>query len=333
VTAPAYLIQGDSLFIQEKSAALIAKAGDPSQVSIETVNLSSSELGDVFSKARNKPFFSELQIFIFQDAEELNAKDLDLLEHYLQDTPAFSALIFQWNEDGKEPYAKVNETAKRLADILKKSKGVVELAPAQGGASAVQSFIRLKLKKAGKTASSEALKNLEQLGQDFPSLLDTAIENLILAAGSSAEITPEMIDAFDEDRARGNRFKLIDALLARRADEALRIYTRLLDSGDDDPMMLMAFLHGQFRLYWQAQLLAGRGLTDSRIFSEIKLSPKRASFFARQMRSFSTPQLESALESLFEIDRAVKIGEEEILTGLEKWIARTASLRSAVRAI
>jgi len=333
MTVPAYLFQGDSLFIQDKCAALIAKAGAPDSVSVETVCLAEAELADVLSKARNKPFFSTLQIFTFQDAKELKAKDLDLLEHYLQEPPSFSSLFFQWNEDGKDLYAKPNETAKRLAEIIKKAKGGLEMSTAHGGATAVQSFIRIKLKSAGKTASASALKSLEQLGQDFPSLLDTAVENLILAAGSSSEITAEMIDAFDEDRARGNRFKFMDALLARQTDEALRIFARLIDSGDDDPMMLMAFLHGQFRLYWQAQLLAGRGLPDSRIFSEIKLNPKRASFFARQMRSFSCIQLESALESLFEIDRAVKIGEEEIRTGLEKWIARTAGFRPAVRAI
>lgn len=333
MTAPAYLIQGDSLFIQEKSTFLLGKAGEPDVVSTETVRLADTELADALSKARNKPFFSELQIFIFQDAEELDSKDLDLLEHYLHEPPVFSSLFFLWNEDSKDPYARPKETSKRLAEIIKNSKGGVELAPSQGGLSAVQSFIRAKLKSAGKTASPQALRSLEQLGQDFPSLLDTAVENLILAAGSSALITPEMVEAFDEDRARGNRFKLMDALLARCADEALRIFTRLVDSGDDDPMMLIAFLHGQFRLYWQAQLLAGRGLPDSQVFSEIKLNPKRAVFFSRQMRSFSRTQLESALESLFEIDRAVKVGEEEIRAGLEKWIARTADLKPAVRAI
>jgi len=333
VTAPAYLIQGDSLFIQEKSAFYIGKAGEPDRVSTETVSLASAELGDVLSKALNQPFFSDLQIFIFQDAVELNQKDLDLLENYLKEPAKFSVLFFLWNEDGKDAYAKPSEIAKRLAEIIRNAHGGVETASPQGAASAVQSFIRIKLKNAGKTASSQALKNLEQLGQDFPSLLDTAVENLILAAGSSPEITPEMVEAFDEDRGRGNRFKFLDALLARRTDDALRLFARLLDSGEDDPMMLMAFLHGQFRLYWQAQLLAGRGLPDSRIFSEIKLNPKRAVFFARQMRSFNCTQLESALESLFEIDRAVKVGEEEIRTGLEKWIARTAGFRSAVRAI
>lgn len=333
MTAPAYLIQGDSLFIQEKTSSLLAAAGDSDRVSTENVSLAQTDLADILSKARNQPFFVDAQIFIFQDSNELSAKDLDLLEHYLQEPPAFSSLFFLWNEDGKDTYAKPIDASKRLAESIKKAKGGVELAPAKGGASAVQSFIRAKLKNAGKKASIPALKKLEQLGQDFPSLLDTAVENLILSSGSSEEITDEMIEAFDEDRARGNRFKLMDALLACRADEALRIFERLMDSGDDDPVMLMAFLHSQFRLYWQAQLLASRGLPDSRIFSELKLNPKRAIFFARQMRVFSRIQLETALEALFEMDRAVKIGEEDVRTGLEKWIARTAGFRQAIRAI
>jgi len=333
VKPPVVLLQGDSLFILDKAAQASKKCGDPAQISFETVTIADSDFGVVLSKARNKPFFCELQVFSVCDAQSFASSDLDLLESYLKNPPDYSLLILQWNEDGKDPYAKVNAAAKRLAEIVKKASGVVEIAGAQGSLSAVQSFIRAKVKNAGKEISTQALRGLEQMGQDFPALLDTAIENLILASGTSKEITEEMVSAFDEQRVRGNRFKFLDAVLARNTSQALSLFARLLDSGEDDPMLLLAFIHSQFKLYWLAQVWSARGYADSRVFSEIKLNPKRASFFTRQMRVFSKDQLENALEYLFEIDRAVKVGEEEIRTGLEKWIARVTGFKSAARAM
>ncbi len=328
----AYLIQGDSLFLSEKTSALLKSLEKTGTLETETCRLAEVPLAEVLAKARNKPFFVQTQVFFSPDADELNPEDLDLLAAYLAGPPEYSVLIFHWNEDGKEPYARVSETLKRLGDVVKNAGGAVEITASQGAETA-QAFIRAKLKTAGKTLTPQAQRKLELLGQDFPALLDSVLENLILAAGSSSEITQAMADAFDEDKARGNRFKLLDAILGRKPGEALAVFFRLIDSGEDDPVMLMAFLHGQFRLYWQAQLLFGRGAVESRIFEELKISSKRAHFFSRQMRLFSRPQLERALETLFELDRGIKSGEEEMQTGLEKWIARTAGMQPAARAM
>ena len=106
-----------------------------------------------------------------------------------------------------------------------------------------------------------------------------------------------MVENFEEGMAKGSRFKLLDALLARNAGAALSCLHSLLDSGEDEPMALILFLHGQFRLYWQAQRLFARGLRDSQVYENLGISPRRAHFFSKQVRVFSLQQLEAALKT------------------------------------
>lgn len=330
MTKSIYLIQGDSLFLGEKTPNLLRLFEKAGTLETESIRLVETEFGDILAKVRNKPFFAQLQVFMIPDADELSAADLDLLENYLQNPATFSSLVFQWNEDAKEPYGRPSETLKRLESLVRKAGGVHETAPE--GRSLSQSYIRSKLQGAGKKLSPQAMSSLETLGQDYPALLDSVIENLILSAGEASEITAEMVEAFEENRVKGNRFKFLDAILARRPGEALDGFQKLMESGDDDPIVLTGFLHSQFRQYWQAQLLAERGFSEAKIFSELKINPRRGHFFGKQMRLFSRLQLETALEGLFALDRNVKTGEEEVRSGLEKWIARTAGMNPAVRA-
>lgn len=326
MSKPVYLLQGDSLFRAAKIPALLESL-ERSRGPLQTERLSVSDkpFGEALLRVRNKPFFAKTQVFLFQDAAAWGPEDYGLLESYLAAPADFSVLILEWDDEAEGPRnVRAAETAKKFAALIQRSGGEVEMPPAGASRSSAGFFIRQKLKAAGKTAGPEVLQKLEQEWQDFPALLDTALENLILASGSSSQITPAMAQDFEEGLFKGDRFKLLDAVLARNPGQALNSLARLLQHGGDEPLALVAFFHGQMRLYWQAQRLAQRGWESGKIYSKLGISPRRAHFFSKQMRLFGLKQLEAALEGLFELDRAVKSGEDEAHSGLEKWVVRTA---------
>jgi len=330
VSKPAYLIQGDPLFRAQKISALTDHLNQSrGPLETETVRLSETSFDAIFLKVRNKPFFAKTQLFIFLDAPELKPADLELLENYFMQPADFSVLIFEW-EEAQDKYrnARAADGANQLSALIKKAGGEIE--KAAGSKSAVGLFIREKLKAAGKTIDPVILQKMEREWQDFPLLLDSALNNMILAAGVSPQITLEMAEAFEDHVSKGDRFKLLEAILVRNTRESLNALARILDAGEDDPIALISFFHGQFRLYWQAQRLLQHGFSDSEVFKKLGISQGRAYFFSKQMRVFSLKQLEKALEQLFELDRAVKTGEGEPGTGMERWIVQTTEPRTLI---
>ena len=321
----AYWIEGDPFFcgekIREVAVSLEKEAGS---LESSSVTLSDTPISDLLSKALSKPFFSAHQIFTVTDPQELKAEEVEGVSAYLKNPAPFTTLLFRAESSEEGGRAdRISKEGTALVALIRKCGGQI-LQQDGNSSSGLGRFIQEKIRRAGKTMDSGLQKKLEQEWAEFPAMLDSLIENLILYAGNEKNITLEMGSHFEEAAVRGDRFQLLDAITERRGSEALTIMARLLDAEDEAPALL-SFLSGQIKLFAQAIRMREEGRPDQEIFTRLKFSSGRAFHFTKKLRNYSRERAEGLASGLFFLDRAIKRGDAEPRSGLEKWILAACS--------
>lgn len=137
--------------------------------------------------------------------------------------------------------------------------------------------------------------------------LDHEINKLALYAGSGNEITDGMVELLTARSLEQNVFELVEKVVHRRIDEALRIYYDLLKL-NEEPIKILALLAGQFRLIYQTKELARRGYGQQQIASYLKVHPYRVKLAAGQAGLFSADELNRIMALLADSDYQMKSG-------------------------
>ncbi len=104
-----------------------------------------------------------------------------------------------------------------------------------------------------------------------------------------------------------NIFTLIEKVVQRKLDEALRIYYDLLKQ-NEEPIKILALLAGQFRLIYQVKELARRGYGQQQIASFLKTHPYRVKLAAGHADKFTDEELTNLMRLIAEADYQMKTG-------------------------
>lgn len=318
--APASLIVGDLYLVEEKTKSLIQilRSEVKGEVSLQSFKLTETPLDTVITASRSLPFFTDFQIFRVQEVQALKEKKLESLTEYLNSPSPTTAFIFEAiSLDKDHPLVKLLNSKKAPILFLEDSD--------KKGAGA--RLVREKLRKSGKTLAPGVLERLEEQAGDAPALIDSVLNQLILYAADHTEITEEMADRFQENWKEPNIFTLTEALVSMRKKEALVCLKQILEQDDKDVISLIGLLHWQIRRFWQARVLLEDGVSQSDLLRKVKVSPKQAPFFMRQLQSLSRKKLEESLEGLFQLDWGLKSGRAEGAVDLEKWVIETTDKR------
>ncbi len=325
---PAYFIEGDPLFCSEKVKEItLSLEKTPGSVYCESISLAEVPFGNVLAKALNRPFFSAFQLFNLSECEQLQESDREVLASYLKSPAEFSALVFRAERSSDERgYDRPSKDMELLSALIQKYGGKV----LRSNTPPLAAFIQEKMRRAGKNMDAALVRKLETEWRDFPEMLDSVLENLILFAGVESKITDEMAEGMEVASVKGDRFKFLDAVTENKTAEALILLGRLIENGDE-PIALLSFLHGQIKLYWHALRLSESGLSEGEVFSELNISSQRAFFLSKKLKWYNRARTESMLAELFELDCGIKTGESEARSGLERWTTRSCRQRPASR--
>lgn len=317
MSAPAALLAGDLYLIEEKAKSLIQTFQGNLKADglhLQSFKLTETPLDTILTACRNLPFLVSFQIFRVQEAQALKEKKLESLTEYLNSPSSFSALIFE---------AVSIEKDHALVKLLNAKKAPVYFLDDLEKRGAGAKLVREKLRKSGKTLAPGVLERLEEQGGDAPAFIDSVLDQLLLYAADKKEITEEMLEQFQENWKEPNIFVLTDALVSRRKKDALICLKQILEQDEKEVISLIGLLHWQIRRFWQAKVLQEDGVSQSEILRKVKVSPKQAPFFTRQLQGLSRRKLEEALEGLFQLDWGLKSGRAEGAADLEKWVIQT----------
>ncbi|MED1205070.1 DNA polymerase III subunit delta [Heyndrickxia acidicola] len=302
-----YLLYGTERFlINEAKQILIQNALTEEEMDF---NFSSYDLEEMpveltLEDAETFPFVGERKLVFlhnptFLTAEKTKGKiehNIAKLEAYLEEPAPYSILVIS------APYEKLDER-KKITKLLKKKAEVLEakkLTEAELG-----SWIQGRAELNGVRITKDAADMLSGLAGTDLMMLTNEIDKISLYVGKGNEINQEMVEKLTARSLEQNIFSLVDKVVHRKIDEALRIFYDLLKQ-NEEPIKILSILAGQFRLIYQTKELARRGYGQQQIASTLKVHPFRVKLAAGQAKLFSEHELKKIMDMLAESDLQMK---------------------------
>ncbi len=195
---------------------------------------------------------------------------------------------------------------------------------------ALTDWIRDRAARKGAQVDARAVALLaEQVGSNLWAL-DMEMEKLSIHA-TGRTVTVEDVQALVSSAREASIFDLVDAIMDRRPDAALKTMERLLHEGGTGPSLL-AMIARQARMLALAQDLSQRRVPQNEWGSHLgTTSDFVIRKTAEQARRFTPAAVRGLYRLLLETDLAMKTGESTDELAMTEFLARASSLASAPR--
>jgi DNA polymerase-3 subunit delta len=268
--ARAYLLKGDDEFQKRRALDELLKslvAEEFADFDLEEIEAASATCDRVIAGLNVPPFGSGRRVVLVRFANKMNSDEQEKLAARLEKAPRSGCLVVVnpavERSDGKPK--KGSEVVGELSKAIRKVGQVREFGPPKGrdAAEELGKFARTRFAAAGKKITSEALALFVQRTGNDLSIISTEAEKLIDYSGDEPEITRADVEAVTSETPEEKVFKMVDAVAARNAGAALRFLDELFETGDDpraDAPRALSMIARQFRLIWQAKMLAEAGV-------------------------------------------------------------------------
>jgi DNA polymerase-3 subunit delta len=307
--AGVYLLYGTESFLIHETIQLIVTHllnEDEKDFNFSTYDLEETPVEVAIEDAETFPFMGEKRLIVMQNPVFLTSEktkekvehNITKLEEYLNNPAPYSIVVIA------APYEKLDER-KKITKELKRKAVVVE----------AKKLVDLELKR---WIKDRAISN----GVDID---DRAIEKMVSVAGSNLFVLTNEIDKMALYVGIGNRidihtvqllvsktleqniFELVEKVVLRKVEEALRIYYDLLKQ-NEEPIKILALLSGQFRLIYQVKELSRKGYGQQQIATTLKQHPYRVKLAAGQAQLFTEDELKRLVHLFADADYQMKTG-------------------------
>lgn len=315
--APIYVLYGkEQFFINETKQLLVKNVLDgETDFNLSTYDLEETPIEVAIEDAETLPFMGEKRLIFldnpyFLTSEKTKEKvehNLKRLEEYIIEPSPYSVIVFSC------PYEKLDERKKITKEL--KRKGVV-LEAKKLNERDLKVWLKKRAKMQGVSIHDDALEHMIALAGDHLFLLISELDKLALYAGEGQVIDMEMVQLLVSRTLEQNIFDLVDNIIDRKIEEALRIYYDLLKQ-NEEPIKILSIIAGQFRLIYQVKELMKRGYGQQQIAKILKVHPYRVKVAAGQGKKFSDKELVRVMDILADADYQSKSGgNKELLIEL-----------------
>ena len=325
-----YVLHGEDEFSRsEILAEMKAKMGDPAMADLNTTVLDGRKvtLAELMHVCDTVPFLADRRLVIIEGlltrleggakgkahkAEEHPAWKKEYLEEltaYLKRLPETTRLVFVEGES-----ISPNHPVLKMA-LADKERGYARefRLPTSGK---LRRWITDRVQRKGGEIEASAAEELAAfVGSDLR-LLDQELDKLISYVDKARPISKADVHLLVSYVQQANVFEMVDSLGRRDSEQAIKLLHRLLESGEH-PLSLLGMIVRQFRIMIQVKDLAERGVSPSKIDTELGLHRFVAEKGLRQSRNFSMEQLETIYRKLLETDLAIKTGQMDQVLALD----------------
>lgn len=307
--APVYLLFGaEAFFINETKQLLMnhVLTEDESDFNLSSYDLAETPIEEVLEDAETLPFLGDKRLIflhnpVFLTAEKTKEKvehNLAKLEAYLKEPAPYSVLVFI------APYEKLDERKK----VTKELKRVSALFEAKKlSQPELKQWIQERAIVQDIQITDQAAERMIELVGANLFMLAGEMDKLTLYVTDSKNIDEEIVEKLVAKSLEQNIFTLIDKIVGRNVEGALRIFYDLLKQ-NEEPLKILAMIVGQFRLIYQVKELSRRGYGQQQMASFLKIHPYRVKLAAGHARSFSDEELTHMMRLLADADYQMKTG-------------------------
>jgi DNA polymerase-3 subunit delta len=190
-------------------------------------------------------------------------------------------------------------------------------------------FAAAEFARAGRRASAAALRALvDAVGSDLRELAAACAQLIADTGGDGApgteRIEPDVVERYFGGRIEVSGFRVADAALAGRADDALGLLRHALATGAD-PVPLVAAMAAKVRALAKVRA-AGRGRAAD-LARDLGMAPWQVERAQRELRGWGEEGLATAVLALAEADTAVKGGGRDPIYAVERLVLLVAHAR------
>ncbi|MCQ6273616.1 DNA polymerase III subunit delta [Bacillus sp. V3B] len=304
-----YLLFGkESFLINETKQLLIQQIlkEDEIEFNLSSFDLNETPVEMALEDAETFPFIGERKLLFLHNASFLTAeKTKDKVEHnlarleaYIKEPAPYSVVVLV------APYEKLDER-KKLTKELKKNTDTFEAKKLTE--QELKNWIRTRADYNGVTIEPAAIEQMLTLVGTNLFMLTSEVDKLALYIGKGLTIDVKTVESLVSRSLEQNIFTLVDKIVTRKIEEALRIYYDLLKL-NEEPIKILAVITGQFRLLYQVKELAKRGYGQKQIASHLKIHPFRVKLAAGQAQKFGDKELTYIIKQLADADYNMKTG-------------------------
>lgn len=291
----------------------------------------------ILALAQALPFLGGGRLLIVRNVDLLANDQQKKLAAGLATVPPMNHVLLVTGDGGKD----ARKATKLAADLLKgiADQGTVYDCAALNENEAGQ-WVREKLQEWGQTIEPAALQMLLTRANTELRRLQVEVEKLSLLAGENARIRAQDVELMTPKLAEESVFRLVDAVAARNATQAMAVLHELLTVQLEQPFRLFPLIVRQFRLLWQTKVLLDAGwrpgqspesfpqaqalLPEQNVTAQLK--GWMGNKLAGQARQLSWEHLQFAYQALLECDMAGKaikgVPRQEMDVALEMLCAK-----------
>lgn len=300
-----YLFEGPEEYIKQQALARLSAVLLPAGLEqMNLTELNNPAADELIASCETLPFMGEKRLIVVRECDLLvsgrkqeDSGKAEAFCDYLQRLSPSACLVF---------YIKGKADArKKLYLQLKKSASLVDFSPMSDAEAA--SWAQKSLRVMGKQLSSPAAQALIfTVGHDA-ALLRQEMEKLCAYAAERNEITQEDIDAVCVKSLECTVFQMVDAQVAGNARQALKLMENMIRGGEDR-IGILAMLLRQYRILYHAKRLSDEGASGASVSQLLGIPPFAVSRTMAQAKRYTSKQLKSAYDYLFELEYAFKSG-------------------------
>ncbi|WP_026584567.1 DNA polymerase III subunit delta [Bacillus sp. J33] len=324
--APIYLLYGTEPYLINETKQLLINnvlSQEEADFNLSSYDLEETTIDTALEDAETFPFMGERRLIflhnpVFLTSEKSKAKmehNLAKLEAYIKEPAPYSVVVFASS-------AEKLDDRKKITKQLKKTGAVLEAKKLNEGE--LKTWIRERAAVNGVQIDENAVELVLTLAGTNLFILTSEIDKLALYANDTKRIDEQMVEKMVSRSLEQNIFSLVDKIVHRRIEEALRIYYDLLKQ-NEEPIKILSVITGQFRLIYQVKELARRGYGQQQIAGYLKVHPFRVKLAAGQAQLFGDEELTAIMSLLADADYQMKTGGMNKTMLIEMFLFRLQS--------
>ncbi len=307
--APVYLIYGTEPYLINETKQLLIEHSlneDELDFNLASYDLEETPIETALEDAETLPFMGERRLILLQNpvfltAEKSKSKvehNVAKLEAYLKEPSPYSIVVFSG------AYEKLDER-KKITKQLKKTAAIVEAKKL--GENELKTWVRERAALNGVQIDEDAVELMLALAGTNLFMLTSEIDKISLYADDEKRIDQQIVEKLVARSLEQNIFALVDKIVHRKIDEALRIFYDLLKQ-NEEPIKILAVITGQFRLIYQVKELSRKGYGQNQMAGQLKIHPFRVKLAAGQAQLFDDQELSAIMSQLADADYQMKTG-------------------------
>ncbi|MGC4375967.1 DNA polymerase III subunit delta [Fictibacillus sp. Mic-4] len=327
--APFYLITGTEGYIIDEALSSIEKAvlnDEEKDFNLSVYDYQETPIQVAVEDAETLPFMGERRIVILKNAIFLTGAkekskvehDLTSFEQYVNHPVDYTIFIIV------APYEKLDER-KKIVKLLKARSEMINASSV--GHDAASDWAKNRAAEQNVQMENDAAQFLiSKIGTEL-SLLAQEIDKMVLYVGENGVISVDTVNELVSRTLEEDIFSLIDDIVHKRIDQALRTFYDLLIQ-NEEPIKILSLMARQFRIIFGVKELSQRGYGEKQIASMLKLHPYVVKLAGGQARLFTEKELLSILDRLAEADYEMKTGKMDKVLLLELIIMEMNHVKS-----